>query len=129
METIIQHRIKNSPSDCSYYNELAYYYLKNSRPSLALFCFTESLRINPEQNDIFENACALFKYSHPIIPTELKPDSCFVSVIMRTYNRLDDIRESIQSVLSQTIHDFELIVINDGGLEEIKNIVDSFSYK
>lgn len=127
MESIIHEKIKNFPTDFSSYNELAKFYLTKKRPSLALFCFSESLRINPFQNDIFNITQTLLKYSQPIKPVILKPDACLVSVIMRTYNRLDEIRESIQSVLSQTIDDFELIVINDAGLEAIKDIVDSFT--
>lgn len=36
-----------------------------------------------------------------------------VSVIMPAYNAEKYIREAIESVLSQTFRDFELIVIND----------------
>jgi glycosyltransferase involved in cell wall biosynthesis len=43
------------------------------------------------------------------------PKSPLVTVIMPTYNRPSLIRESIESVLSQTMQDWELIVVNDGG--------------
>ncbi len=37
------------------------------------------------------------------------------SVIIPTYNREDLLTEAIRSVLDQTIQDFEIIVVNDGG--------------
>ena len=46
---------------------------------------------------------------------------------MCTFNRPQYIiRESIQSVLSQTFGDFELIVRNDGGDDKAKEVIDSF---
>jgi glycosyltransferase involved in cell wall biosynthesis len=49
-----------------------------------------------------------------------------VSIIMPTYKRSDFITESIKSVLSQTFKDFTLIVINDGGSDEIEDILRNF---
>ena len=47
-----------------------------------------------------------------------------VSVLMPVYNtRPEHLREAVQSVLSQTFTDFELLILNDGstvqGLEEV----------
>lgn len=41
----------------------------------------------------------------------------FISVIIPTYNRKDIILDAIQSVLSQTFKDFELIVVDDGSID------------
>ncbi len=38
----------------------------------------------------------------------------FISVIIPTFNRLDLLKETIQSVRTQTYRDFEIIVVNDG---------------
>ncbi len=54
------------------------------------------------------------------------PDSPRVSVIMPTYNRPDLIRESIESVISQTFTDWELIVVNDGGGREVEAAMEKY---
>jgi glycosyltransferase involved in cell wall biosynthesis len=46
-----------------------------------------------------------------------------VSVIMCAFNAAGTIQESIESVLKQTLTDFELIVINDGSTDITKNII------
>ncbi|MGL5058218.1 MAG: glycosyltransferase family 2 protein [Fusobacteriaceae bacterium] len=52
-----------------------------------------------------------------------------ISVIMATYNRSKTIQKAIDSVLSQTFKNFELIIIDDGStdntMEVIQNISDS----
>jgi glycosyltransferase involved in cell wall biosynthesis len=49
-----------------------------------------------------------------------------VSVILPAYNTSEFISESITSVLSQTYHDFELIVIDDGSDDTTSTIVNAF---
>jgi len=49
-----------------------------------------------------------------------------VSVIIPLYNKRNYIGRTIQSVLDQTISDFEIIVIDDGSLDGSSDVVKSF---
>jgi len=49
-----------------------------------------------------------------------------VSIIMPAYNSAKWISDSIQSVLDQTYHSWELIVINDNSSDNTKDIVSTF---
>jgi glycosyltransferase involved in cell wall biosynthesis len=48
----------------------------------------------------------------------MQPDTPpFISVIIPTYNRLDLLKETVQSVRAQTFRDFEVIVVDDGSTD------------
>lgn len=49
-----------------------------------------------------------------------------VSVIVPTYNRPETLSIALKSVLNQAYQDFEIIVINDGGVD-IKNLIDDLN--
>ena len=49
------------------------------------------------------------------------------TIIIPTYNRSEKLKIAIQSVVSQTFRDFELLVIDDGSTDNTKNIVKDFS--
>lgn len=57
------------------------------------------------------------------------PTSCFLSIILPTYNRSKVIGRMIDSILSQSFRDFELLIIDDGSqdntLEMLKQYQDS----
>ena len=61
-------------------------------------------------------ACRRVDPAHHAIPKTFtrKP---MVSVIVPTYNRLDRLRDALESILAQTHQDFEIIVTNDGGVD------------
>lgn len=54
-------------------------------------------------------------------------DNTLVSIIMPAYNAEKYIAESIDSVLSQTYTNWELLVIDDGSTDSTKNIVESYA--
>jgi glycosyltransferase involved in cell wall biosynthesis len=50
-----------------------------------------------------------------------------VSVVMSLYNSRKYLREAIDSVLCQTLSDFEFIIIDDGSKDDSANIVQSYN--
>ncbi|MBL8014517.1 MAG: glycosyltransferase family 2 protein, partial [Candidatus Omnitrophica bacterium] len=50
-----------------------------------------------------------------------------VSVIISTYNRAQYLGRAIQSVLSQSFEDFELIVVDDASKDTTKDVVAQFN--
>lgn len=52
-----------------------------------------------------------------------------VSVIIPTYNRAGFVVEAIQSVLAQTISDFELIIVDDGSTDSTREVLSDFISK
>jgi glycosyltransferase involved in cell wall biosynthesis len=50
-----------------------------------------------------------------------------VSIVLPTYNRAKTLQRSIQSVLSQSVTDFELIIVDDASQDNTVEIVHSFN--
>lgn len=57
----------------------------------------------------------------------VRPQVPRISVCIPTYRGADTIGPAIESVLAQTISDFELIVIDDGSLDATRAIVERFT--
>ena len=47
----------------------------------------------------------------------MKSEKPKVTVLLATFNRPDTVREAIQSVINQSMSDWELLVMNDGGVD------------
>ncbi|WP_312185340.1 glycosyltransferase [Sphingobacterium sp.] len=56
----------------------------------------------------------------------MKENSPLVSVYITNYNYEKYIKQSIESVLSQTLQDFELIIIDDGSIDNSRNIIEGY---
>lgn len=55
-----------------------------------------------------------------------KPQSCLASVIMPTYNREKTIQAALDSVISQSYQNWELIIVDDGSTDNTVQIVKEF---
>lgn len=53
-------------------------------------------------------------------------NSPLVSVIIPTYNRVDMVGNAIKSVLNQVYTNIEIIVVDDGSIDETKTLIESF---
>ena len=51
------------------------------------------------------------------ISIESKPKPPLVSVLLPVYNAADYVEQAVRSILSQTLRNFELIVIDDGSTD------------
>ncbi|RUQ14381.1 glycosyltransferase [Corynebacterium genitalium] len=95
-------------------------------PTRAIVDQTEEGRKTVERNrDIVYNDPSFVRnYLHwEHRPADAPP---LVTVAICTHNRADLIGESIQSVLFQTMQDFEIVVIDDGGDDDTKGVLDAF---
>ena len=52
-----------------------------------------------------------------------------VSVIMATYNSADTLPRAIESILSQTLSDFEFIIVDDGSTDSSPKVLNDYSHK
>jgi glycosyltransferase involved in cell wall biosynthesis len=61
--------------------------------------------------------------------TESMNDMPTISVILSAYNSQKTISEAIESILQQTVEDFELILIDDGSTDTTSSILQEFASK
>ena len=59
----------------------------------------------------------------PIKKRKILEQKYGVSIIMPTYNRANIIKRAIDSVLTQTFHNFELIIIDDGSTDDTETLI------
>lgn len=52
-----------------------------------------------------------------------------VSIIVTTYNRADLLPRAIESILNQTYKDFELIIVDDGSMDNTEKVMKEFQEK
>jgi glycosyltransferase involved in cell wall biosynthesis len=52
--------------------------------------------------------------------------SPLISVIIATYNRSGFLRETVESVLAQNFHNFEVIVVDDGSTDDTRAVMEAY---
>ena len=52
-----------------------------------------------------------------------------VSIIVPTYNKAEQLKRALDSILGQTYSNLEVIVINDGSLDHTKDILQEYQQK
>jgi glycosyltransferase involved in cell wall biosynthesis len=87
-------------------------------------CFTRRYAVQwpasataAEDREITEKTCAPVLSAPSPAPPPSAPDLPLVSVIVPTCNRPDMLVAALQSILSQTYQHYEIIVVNDGGVD------------
>ena len=73
-------------------------------------------KISPYALDVIKNRCMWIE------DLEQEKDG-WVSIILPTYNRADIILPSIESVLNQTYDKFELIIVDDGSVDNTQEVI------
>ena len=53
--------------------------------------------------------------------------SPFFSIVIPTYNRAELLKRTVESFLKQTFTDFELIIVDDGGTDETKAVINGMN--
>jgi glycosyltransferase involved in cell wall biosynthesis len=56
----------------------------------------------------------------------MKTNEPMISVIVPTYNRSNMLKDCIDAILNQTMHDFEIVVVNDGSTDETEKVLRSY---
>ena len=56
-------------------------------------------------------------------------DFLVVSIILPVFNEEKNVRQTIENICNQSFQDFELIIVNDGSVDNSQEIIDSMQDK
>jgi len=56
---------------------------------------------------------------------QVKGNVPYVSIVLPTYNRAHTIKKSVESLLAQTYQDFEIIIIDDGSVDDTDAVLEN----
>ncbi|MUM77538.1 glycosyltransferase [Pseudodesulfovibrio sp. F-1] len=85
------------------------------------------LILAPEIDDYDSLEARLVKLAGTLVPQcAPAPAAGTVSVLMATHDRREFIGAAIRSVLAQTVADWELVIVNDGG-ESVSEVIEAFN--
>lgn len=89
----------------------------------------EAADLDPDQKKELEKNVDIAKNDNSVVRNlEWRSESApLVSVVITTFNRADFVRDSIESVLTQTVQDFEVLVLDDGSTDNTQAVVESIS--
>lgn len=54
-------------------------------------------------------------------------DGPLVSIVISTYNRADYLDDCLNSILAQSLQDFEVILVDDGSTDHTRDVINSFA--
>jgi glycosyltransferase involved in cell wall biosynthesis len=57
---------------------------------------------------------------------QIKKTTPIISVVIATYNRASLLRETLDSIVTQSFRDFEIIVVDDGSTDGTEAVVRSY---
>ena len=52
-----------------------------------------------------------------------------ISIIIPVYNQADKIEKCLNSILSQTYKDYEIIIVNDGSIDDLELRIENYELR
>ncbi|OGX35565.1 MAG: hypothetical protein A3C36_02915 [Omnitrophica WOR_2 bacterium RIFCSPHIGHO2_02_FULL_52_10] len=125
-EKYLQFKYYHSARPWEALNELAQGYARRGLYSLAHMCYAESLLRGPRQEEVFRQIQQVKKLV-AVKKLNLSDNTCAISVIVCTNRAPVEFKACLKSILAQVFRDFEIIVLNNRGPNEIQDVIESMA--